>query len=108
MIFPPTSERDPAYWAAVFAGHVAVGVGLAAAAVWADLPAWAAPILYLTVWEIMVQRVGAGWCDALVDTWAVALGCGIIWAAWQQWAPGIATGLVAGAVSVAVGMWRRA
>ena len=108
MIFPPMSEDDPAYWAAVFAGHVTVGIAMASGAAWAGLPVWAAPILYLAVWECMVQRVGAGWRDALVDTWAVALGCGIIWAAWQQWAPGIATGLVAGAVSVAVGMWRRA
>jgi hypothetical protein len=107
MIFPPTSEDDPAYWSAVFAGHVWVGVALCAVLVWADLPPYAAPILYLAVWECMVQRVGAGWKDALTDTWAVALGAGTIWAAWEQIAPALAVSIVLAIISVWVGIWRR-
>lgn len=107
MIFPPMSEEDPAYWAAAFAGHVAVGSGLAAIAVWADLPAWTAPFLYLLVWEGIVQRLGAGGKDALVDTWAVALGAGMIWAAWEHVAPAIAGCIVLSGLSVWLGVRRR-
>jgi hypothetical protein len=107
MIFPPDNPTDPAEWAAVFAGHVAVGVGLAALAVWAGLPFWAAPVAYLVAWEGVYQRFGAGLWDALVDTWAVALGAGIIWAAWSQVAPGVAAGVALASVSVGLGIWRR-
>jgi hypothetical protein len=107
MIFPPDNPTNPAEWAAVFAGHVTVGLVLAAAAVWAGYPAWLAPLAYATLWEAAVQRFGAGLWDAAVDTWGVALGAGIIWAAWANAAPLLALGLAAAVVSVGVGIWAR-
>lgn len=107
MIFPPDDPRDPAEWAAVFAGHCFLGLALAAAAVWAGLPPWAAPLGYLVLWEGLVQRFGAGLRDALVDTWAVALGAGCIWFAWERTAPALAACIALAGASTAVGIWRR-
>ena len=107
MIFPPGNPADPGQWAAVFAGHVAVGSALAAGVVWADLPVWAAPLFYLAVWEGAIQRFGAGWKDALVDTWAVALGAGMIWAAWERVASGVGACIILAGLSVWAGIRRR-
>lgn len=107
MIFSPENHTDPAQWAAVFAGHVAVGVALAALAVWIGLPVWAAPLAYLLFWELLIQRLGAGLVDALVDAGAVAIGSGTIWAAWINDAPALAGFILAGMVGVAIGIWRR-
>ena len=38
------------------------------------LAPWLVTVAYLVAWEMGVQRVGAGWPDALVDTLAVGLG----------------------------------
>jgi len=35
---------------------------------------WVVTAAYLVAWEMGVQRLGAGWPDALVDTLAVCLG----------------------------------
>lgn len=107
MLFPPESEADAARWAATFAGHAALGVVIAAALAWIGAPVWAAPVIYLAVWEIGVQRVGAGWADAVVDSWAVALGVAAIWAAWERWAPGVFAASAAGCLSVWLGVRRR-
>lgn len=108
MLFPPTSEDDPAYWAAVAAGHVFVGAVAAALVVglfgW---PAWAAPVVYLIAWEIVRQRVGAGWLDALVDTAFVALGAAMIWCAWHQQAVPMFGAMVAALAGIGVGIRRR-
>jgi hypothetical protein len=106
-LFPPEDHRDPAAWAAVFAGHAWLGLALTAFGVWIGWPAWAPAVVYWIGWEVLAQRVGAGWRDAIVDGGAVALGGVTAWALWQHEAAVLAAALVATAVSVAVGMWRR-
>lgn len=110
MIFPPTRENDPATWAAVFAGHVAVGVCGGVVAAWvmgAPAAAVATPILYGAIWEGAIQKFGAGMKDAATDTFAVALGSAIIWAAWEHQGAVLAGSVVTAGVSVWSGIWRR-
>lgn len=107
VIFPPTDERDPAYWSAVWAGHIWVGMVSAALVVWLGWPATAAPVMYLAVWELAYQRAGAGLRDALTDTAAVAIGAGTIWASWHGLPGPLALSFVAGILGAAVGIWRR-
>lgn len=107
MSFLPENHTSPDTWAAAFAGHVAVGVTLAAVAVWAGFPVWAAPVAYLVLWEGLVQRFGAGVIDALVDSGAVAIGAGTIWAAWVNDAAALAVFIAAGIICTGIGIWRR-
>lgn len=121
MIFPPMSEADPAVWAAVFAGHMAVGVGLAIilgglVAVIdrgttdegpfidspAGLGAGIGTLGYFTLWEALWQAFGAGVADALTDTLAVALGALIAAALWERRLP---VGVAALAVGIGA-IWR--
>lgn len=83
MAFDPDSQFEDWYgWLTTQAGHsVLVGVpGALALAPWWGL--YAAPVLvaliYLLVWEIAVQRVGAGWIDAVEDTACVMSGASLI------------------------------
>ena len=83
MPFDPDAQLDDWYgWLTTQAGH-SVLVGLPAALV---LLPWFGPYLapiiiaaaYLILWEIAVQRIGAGWKDALEDTACVMAGGSIL------------------------------
>ena len=73
----PLSERNPERWALRFLAHFALGLFAWHALIW-TIPAlhaaWVVPAFYFLAWEVAVQRVGAGWWDAIADAWAVALG----------------------------------
>lgn len=107
MLFPPRSEQDPATWAAVAAGHAFVGVIGAALCLWWGWPVWIGPVAYMIVWEVIHQRLGAGWADAITDAAFVALGACCAWALWGQ--DMVTATLSAGAavVSIGLGVWRR-
>jgi hypothetical protein len=64
-------------------------------------------VLYLAVWEGAIQRFGAGLRDAAVDAYAVALGAGIIWTAWENIAPALAGCMVVTVISAWLGIWKR-
>jgi hypothetical protein len=88
-LLTPTDHAGAYEWASVFLAHIAIGLCITAlvAAVldaidnrseW-DLDVgttapWLVTGVYLVAWEMGVQRLGAGWPDALVDTLAVGLG----------------------------------
>lgn len=83
MAFDPDAQLDDWYgWLCTQAGHSAL-VGLPGALIllpWFGLvlaPAIVAAV-YLVLWEIVVQRVGAGWADALEDTACTAAGASIL------------------------------
>ena len=112
MAFDPDAQIFDWYqWLTTQAGHSAL-VGLPGALI---LVPWFGPFLaplivaaaYLLIWEIAVQRVGAGWKDALEDTACVMAGASILCGA----TVGIgtaATCFVAWAAFLFVGVWRRA
>ncbi len=78
MLFPPTSEADPAYWAAVAAGHVFVGIVLMALVSLITgrqtLSTYGVSAGYLIFWETFWQQLGAGVGDAIVDSLFVTAG----------------------------------
>ena len=112
MAFDPDAQLFDWYgWLTVQAGHIAL-VGLPGALI---LSPWFGPFLaplivaaaYLLLWEIAVQRVGAGWKDALEDTACVMAGASILCGA----AVGIGTAaacFVGWAAFLFIGVWRRA
>ena len=83
MAFDPDAQLFDWYgWLTTQAGHsVLVGVPAALALVpWFGpfLPPLIVALAYLILWEIAVQRVGAGWKDALEDTACVMAGASLI------------------------------
>lgn len=78
----PEAQTDPHHWAATLAGHGLIGIVLTNELL-PHLPLWAAVsavwVLYLIFWEVVVQRLGAGLLDALVD--AAATAGGVVYAA---------------------------
>ena len=116
MLFPPMSEADPAYWAAVFAGHCFVGLVLTALAAvtvgrWFGSPVIAgaetAVLGYAVLWEGLWQGLGAGVGDAAVDTLAVACGAAVAVCAERRWWPGVAVAMVVSLGSLWAGIARR-
>lgn len=83
MAFDPDAQLGDWYgWLCTQAGHSAL-VGLPAAIILAPFfGPFLAPVIvavaYLVLWEIAVQRVGAGWADALQDTACTAAGASIL------------------------------
>lgn len=88
-LLTPTDHAGAYEWASVFLAHLAVGLALTAvvAAVldWIDgrsgfdldvgsTAPWLVTVVYLVGWEMGLQRLGAGWPDALVDALAVGVG----------------------------------
>lgn len=115
MAGSPEAQADPYIWAAAFAGHMAVGLCLTAAVAWplsafarewVDGIGWLALALvvaaYAVTWEAVIQRLGAGVADALIDTAAVGLGGLIGVAAWER-----RGGLIGGAIVAALAMLAR-
>lgn len=107
MLFPPASEKDPATWAAVAAGHAFVGIGLACLCLWFGWPVWSGPAAYMIGWEVIRQRVGAGWPDAITDAAFVALGACCGWALWRHDPATAGVSAAAVAAGVGAGVWRR-
>ena len=89
----PTDHAGAYEWAAVYLAHMALGVALVAViaaslslVLWRQ-GAWAAVIAsvaYGALWELAVQRLGAGVADAAVDWSAVTLGASVGYAAWHH------------------------
>jgi hypothetical protein len=116
----PVDHADAYTWAAVALAHMMIG--LVCVAIVAALITRAAPwiegrgrlalaivaCLYLMVWEIGVQAVGAGWADALTDAAFVAAGGAVGLLAWQRRAAALGLVLVAGAAALWDGINRRA
>lgn len=76
----PLSERNPERWAVRFMAHAFLGLLAWHSLIWIIDPVWAAlgvVVIYAGAWEALVQRIGAGWWDAALDTWAVALGAAL-------------------------------
>ena len=88
-LLTPTDHAGAYEWASVLLAHFAIGLALTALVAalldWLDnrtgynldvgtLAPWLVTAVYLVAWEMGLQRVGAGWPDALADTFAVAMG----------------------------------
>lgn len=85
-LLTPTNHAGAYEWASVYLAHYAIGLFLTAivAALLdaidglslrvGDTAAAIVTGVYLVAWEMGLQRLGAGWGDALVDTFAVGLG----------------------------------
>ena len=113
-LLTPTNHARAYEWASVFLAHFAIGLFLTAivAALLdaidglslrvGDTAAAIVTGVYLVAWEMGLQRLGAGWPDALVDTFAVGLGglCGLF--LWRRAGVRLAIALAAGAAV----LWR--
>jgi hypothetical protein len=111
MLFPPTSELDPAYWAAVAAGHVFVGLVLSALLSWITgrhvLSAVAVSVGYLLFWEWFWQGLGAGLEDAVVDSLFVSGGAILALYAYQRAWPKVALVMSASLAGILKGISKR-
>jgi len=115
----PVDHADAYTWAAVALAHAMIG--LVAVAIVAALITRAAPWiegrgrlalvivggLYMLVWEIGVQGVGAGWADALTDAAFVAAGGAVGLLTWQRRGAALALVLAAAAAALWGGINRR-
>ncbi len=111
MLFPPTSEIDPAYWAATAAGHVFVGLILMSVLGWLTdrhhFSAFVVSVGYLLFWEWFWQGLGAGLGDAVVDTLFVASGAILaLYAYLREW-PKVALVLSASLIGILKGISKR-
>lgn len=104
----PEAQAGAYEWAAVLLAHGFIGLALVAVVAWATgrpMLAWFAVVaVYLLLWEVMVQRVGAGWDDALTDTFAVAAGALAGVSAWARrgWALAVSLAAMAGVLVLGV------
>ena len=108
-LLTPTDHAGAYEWASVFLAHFAIGLFLTAvvAAVLdaldglqlniGDTAAALVTVVYLVAWEMGLQRLGAGWPDALVDTLAVGLGAASGLFLWRRNGKGLAAALALGA-----------
>ena len=114
-LLTPTDHAGAYEWAAVFCAHFAIGLALAALAAAIldlidhlsgfDIPvADTAPALvtfgYLVIWEMGLQRIGAGWGDALIDTLAIGLGAAYGLYLWRRDGKRLALALVVACVAL--------
>lgn len=121
-LLTPTAHAGAYEWAAVFLAHFAIGQTITAlvAAVldWIDRRSefdldvgatapWLVTWAYLIVWEMGMQRVGAGWPDALLDALAVAIGGASGLFLWRRSGAKLAVVLGVGAVALSVYVWVR-
>lgn len=129
-LLTPEAQDGAHYWASVLLAHAFIGLFLTAvlAAIldaldafataidrategWTDGTGWLACGIVIACyglgWEVAVQRVGAGWTDAAVDTVAVACGALAGVAAWARRGVALAASLVVLAGVAAAGVWNR-
>ena len=118
-LLTPTDHAGAYEWASVFLAHFAIGLFLTAvvAAVLDALDSFrlnigdtAAAIVtgvYLVAWEMGLQRLGAGWPDALVDTLAVGLGGVSGLFLWRRNGHGLAAALALGVAVLLRGVGMR-
>lgn len=110
----PTNHAGAYEWASVYLAHFAIGLALTAVVAAAldaidglklrigDTAAALVTAVYLVAWEMGLQRLGAGWGDALLDTFAVGLGGLSGLYLWRRAGVRLAVALAAGAVV----LWR--
>jgi len=107
----PLSEKNPERWVLRFLSHFVIGLIAWHSLIWIASPVAAVPfvaVVYFVSWEALVQRIEAGWWDALLDTWAVALGALTGLEILTGPSPPAFVGLmVAGAATLGHGIWRR-
>ena len=107
----PEDHADAYLWAAVALAHLSIGVALAALVAWVlgrfspqaprGVLAFGLVVIgYLTIWEIGLQRLGAGWPDALLDAAMVAVGAAVPVLAWRRQELGLAMVLAGAAVAL--------
>ena len=116
-LLTPTDHAGAYEWASVYLAHFGIGLVLTAAVAalldWADrqtrldldvgtLAPWLVTVVYLIGWEMGLQRLGAGWPDALVDTLAVGLGGFVGLSLWRRAGVKLAVALAIGAAV----LWR--
>jgi hypothetical protein len=118
-IFTPTDHADAYSWVVVALAHIAVGAVLvgalagviALAGPWIESRGRLALVLvvaaYLLIWEIAVQRVGAGWPDALLDTSMIAAGGALGLLTWRRKPAALATVVTAVTLALWNGIRRR-
>lgn len=104
-LLTPEDHADAYVWAAVALAHVALGLALVAVAAAAGLRGGAGLAIvvtaYLLVWEIALQRLGAGLGDAILDAAMVAAGGALGLLAWRRDGPRLAIVLA----GVAAALW---
>lgn len=100
MLSTPEAQKDPHYWASVFAGHCVVGLIL-----WAIFGSvYYIALLYWLLWEaaqIVIYKADP-W-DSALDWTGVVIGALCAQALWQQDRWMIAATIVSGLVIAAVG-----
>jgi len=116
-LLTPTDHAAAYDWAAVFLAHLSIGLALTAVVAalldWADgrsefdldvgaTAPWLVTVAYLILWEMGLQRLGAGWPDALLDTLAIAIGGAAGLFLWRRAGAKLAFVLMIGAVALAV------
>ena len=84
----PSAQLDPHYWAATYAGHIAIGSGLWLALIYpamffdvdpALLAALVAAVAYALIWEgVQLACFKAGLWDSILDAVGVAFGALVI------------------------------
>ena len=112
LLRPDAQPRDWYGWLTNQAGHAAlVGQPAALALLIAGVPAGIAlpaiGIVYLVLWERLIQR-GRDWDDSLTDTAAVVVGAVILWAVAERSAGFAGAILALWAVGLAAGVNERA
>ena len=117
-LLTPEAQTSAHYWASVLLAHAMIGAVLASAGaalvarLWPSMLAWPSSVQvlvagYAGLWEGAVQRLGAGWLDAAVDTLAVATGALVAWGLWANRRRLVRSAAAVLAVVLAVGVWRR-
>ena len=116
-LLTPTDHAGAYEWASVYLAHFGIGLVLTAAVAalldWIDnatgfdldvgtTAPWLVTAVYLIGWEMGLQRLGAGWPDALVDTLAVGLGGFVGLFLWRRAGVKLAVALAIGAAV----LWR--
>lgn len=106
----PTDQQNPHHWAATLGAHSFIGAMLWALLVHTGWPIASGVfvcVVYFFWWEVAVQKQAGANLDAIIDTWAVAMG---VWFAYAVWYHDLLSANIAsgGWLAVAgVGVWRR-
>ena len=102
----PESHQDAYQWASTLLAHATVGLfftsicGMMARSVW--VAAAAVSIIYAVAWEGWWQGLGAGFADAVIDTFAVSCGAIVAAASWGRKGGAVAAALA----GLFIAMWR--
>lgn len=118
-LLTPTDHADAYTWAAVLLAHSLLGAvawgffgwllskSEDLTMSWREASFYAVSIAYFFGWEIGVQRVGAGWADAIIDTIAFSYGALMAWGLWAHRAKLVGLSVAVLAAVGLAGVWRR-